>query len=179
MAPSGLVYAFGLLLVCIFIASSKADCPPGYWGEKCVNYCGHCKGLQTTGNCTTAEINSECQNAQESRLKKGPSPKGHERMKYTDDYDRNCTSDGKCSNGCRDGWEGERCDKPICQGGCGNGECLFPDYCGNCGGKSYISPNCIDIRIRGLKAAAVSLAILSVILIFIDFFSELSRRVST
>lgn len=169
-----------LLLVQCLVVECNDDCPPAYWGENCVNYCGYCReapvsNVSSETNCTTGDC------LQEGRHKKHHTRdvEDYEWPKFQDNYDRNCTSsDGKCPYGCIDGWGGDRCDEAECEGGCGNGECLVPGFCGNCGGISYVSPHCIDIRIRGLEAAAVSLAVLTFVVVLFGFLSQRKKIIT-
>jgi len=71
---------------------------------------------------------------------------------------------GACgaNNGCLEGYEGNNCDKAVCKQDCGPGICVAPDVCGACGDINLVSPNCEDIRLRGLLGSLIALAVISV-----------------
>nr|CAB3265888.1 scavenger receptor class F member 1 [Phallusia mammillata] len=90
---------------------------------------------------------------------------------------RICNVDtGKCAKGCLGGYTGELCDQAICKGGCGSGECLAPNFCGNCGDISKISPNCEDIRLRGLLGALGAFVVIGVSITLCGFGSVWYKR---
>lgn len=76
----------------------------------------------------------------------------------------NCNGTGSCPNGCIAGYEGDRCDIPICNHvtSCSPGICVAPDVCGACGDINYVGPKCEDIRLKGLLGSLIALAVISV-----------------
>nr|CAB3264769.1 platelet endothelial aggregation receptor 1-like [Phallusia mammillata] len=80
---------------------------------------------------------------------------------------------------CITGYEGTRCETPICPGGCNGGVCFFPNYCGNCPnhfaqlGDFSTGVTCRNIRLDGfLKGSLPTFAILTVIVILLTVSSK-------
>jgi len=83
------------------------------------------------------------------------------------DYAEGATCDantGACGNevGCLKGYTGDNCDKALCDQDCGPGICVAPNVCGACGDINLVSPNCEDIRLKGLLGSLIALAVISV-----------------
>uniref|UniRef100_H2YV65 EGF-like domain-containing protein n=1 Tax=Ciona savignyi TaxID=51511 RepID=H2YV65_CIOSA len=69
---------------------------------------------------------------------------------------------GKCAKGCNEGYTGNNCDKAVCKQNCGPGMCVAPNYCANCGDISLVSPNCEDIRLRGLLGSLIAFIVIGI-----------------
>jgi len=84
---------------------------------------------------------------------------------------------GACKGGCDDGWTGDKCDKPTCEGGCNSGTCIAPDTC-FCGEDINLDRtlNCTDIRMRGLCGSAAALVILTLVVFLCSSVSKSVRR---
>ncbi|CAK8674709.1 uncharacterized protein LOC143469054 [Clavelina lepadiformis] len=78
--------------------------------------------------------------------------------------------------GCLGEYSGDDCASPVCKGGCGSGECVAPGYCANCGDISKISPNCEDIRLRGLIGSLISFSVITVSITLCGFGSVWYKR---
>lgn len=76
------------------------------------------------------------------------------------DLNRVCDSTtGACVEGCQAGYTGENCDHAICSD-CSNGVCVAPELCQMCKDISHVSPNCINIKLRGLLGSLISVIVL-------------------
>jgi len=83
---------------------------------------------------------------------------------------------GECKLGCFDGYEPPLCH-PKCEQDCSPGECVLPNYCSLCSDINLISPNCTDIRIRGLIGAGVSCAIMFTSIIICGLITEIRTSI--
>jgi len=84
---------------------------------------------------------------------------------YAEGATATCNVDtGACGNevGCLQGYEGDNCDKAMCKQDCGPGICVAPNVCGACGDINLVSPDCEDIRLKGLLGSLIALAVISV-----------------
>jgi hypothetical protein len=50
----------------------------------------------------------------------------------------------------------------VCKQDCGPGICVAPDICGACGDINLVSPNCEDIRLKGLLGSLLALGVVSI-----------------
>jgi len=69
---------------------------------------------------------------------------------------------GNCPGGCEYGYQGVKCDQAVCKQDCGPGICVAPDICGACGDINLVSPNCEDIRLKGLLGSLLALGVVSI-----------------
>nr|XP_002128961.1 multiple epidermal growth factor-like domains protein 10 [Ciona intestinalis] len=83
---------------------------------------------------------------------------------------------GKCANGCTGGYTGVNCEKANCVQDCGPGLCVAENYCANCGDISLVSPNCEDIRLRGLLGSLMAFGVIAVSVTLCGFGSIWWKR---
>jgi len=122
-------------------------CDGAMWGPNCTNVCGFCKD----SFARDVECNDDS----------GLCP---------------INDDGTFS--CKFGWRGEKCDHPDCSeyNDCNTGECIAPGTC-FCGEDiNLVTPNCEDIRLRGLIGSAIAVGVISIMILFCDFGSRWYKR---
>lgn len=112
------------------IQSEDAACGSGYWGDGCINYCGYCAVITSDGVQPEPYNNRQCD-----------------------------PSTGNCDSGCQAGYTGDRCDEPICTH-CTDGACVAPELCQLCKDISHVSPNCVNIKFRGLMGSLMAFIVL-------------------
>lgn len=126
---------------------------PGVWGANCDKSCG--QGCPTLNNYTAIHIcdvtTGRCLN--------------------------NETNAALEAGNCVVGWKGDRCETPKCDQSCNGGECLAPNFCGNCPRHYESGVTCRNVSLDGFsKGSLPTLAILGAVVIILKIASDFYER---